>query len=666
MNFTRMFNPKSLAVIGGDWADEVVRQSLLAGYKGKIYPINPKRDAMQNIACLASIADLPEAPDAAFVVVQHEKAIEAIEQLAKLGCGGAVIFAAGFAEEGEKGVDRQNRLVAAAGDMPIIGPNCYGLINMRSLSILWPDFHGLVPVDKGIGLITQSGNMAFNFTMHCRNLPIAMTVALGNQAQVNLAIMMKAMADDDAITGIGIHAETLGDAKEFAKSVQYARSKGKECILLKTGISEHGALLAQSHTASMAGGGKATIGFCTRLGVPLAQDVPEFLDALSFIHNFGGLLDNQSVVSFSCSGGEAALMADCASRISVNFPAFNEESKRNLFQVHGEKVYLNNPFDYHTYIWGDKENLYKNFLYALQSDFSVGILILDFPNRQGMHPQKWYDALDSFSEAILLTKRRGIVLSSMAETMPSLAITKKYPHLLFMSGIENCVRVIKICTKKSANYEIINRKIANHATQLLETPKIREILQKYDIKFPQSVIITDVNAPIPSFPVVVKAEGLAHKTESGGVILNINNHAEFTKAFNHCKKLSAHILVEQMMMRPICELLMGIVHDNSYGLMLMIGEGGILTEIRQDSSLLFLPASREDCMNSLKELKIFPILQGYRKQKLANLDKICDMMMNLAQFAMDYQGKICSLDLNPVLIYENDCVAVDTACEFFL
>ncbi len=670
MDFYRLFNPLSVAVIGGNWAAEVVRQCQLAGFDGEIYPVNAHRTDMHGIKCYADIRDLPKMPDAAFIALNHEKTISTVEYLAQNGCGGAVIFAAGFAEVGGEGIARQERLIKAAGNMPILGPNCYGLINMRAKAVLWPDLHGLKPVENGVAIITQSGNIAFNFTMQRRNLPIVMTLTLGNQALVNLPMLMRAMAVDSAVKVIGIHAETLGSVAEFASAVAFLRQHNKECVILKTGLSEKGAFLAQSHTASMAGSGAMTRAFLQRINVPLASDVPEFLDACQFLLH-GGMVDEINCVSFSCSGGEAGLMADLADKYQINFPPFTAESLAKLGQLHGDKVALNNPFDYHTYIWGDEEKLTENFTFAMESDAQIGILILDMPNRESMNPWAWHASLQAFDRAAKATQKRAIVLSSMAETMPNEKTCQKYPNLLFLSGFETCLRVIKMCQRHKVNYNKANYNFIQPSrlvgpTKLLPTPIARQILGQYAMPFVPSQIINQPNERTIAYPVVVKAEGLAHKTEAGGVILNIHNDSEFLRAFTHCQAINPNVLVEKMLQPPLLELLLGITRDEQFGLAMLVGEGGILTELRHDTQIILLPAGRDEFLLALQKCKIWPILQGYRQRGAVNIEKILDIMENLAKFANDHHHKIESLDINPLLCYENEIWAVDCALQMVM
>ena len=196
----RLLNPRSIAVIGGKEAERVVEQCDKLGFSGTIWPIHPTRQSMLGRPCLRSIDALPQAPDAAYVAVNRELSIRMVEDLAAIGAGGAVCYAAGFAEadqENKGSQDLQQRLISAAGDMPIIGPNCYGFVNSLERVALWPDQHGAKPRERGVAILTQSSNIAINLTMQRRGLPLAMVMTVGNQAQLGLSRLGMALLQDE-------------------------------------------------------------------------------------------------------------------------------------------------------------------------------------------------------------------------------------------------------------------------------------------------------------------------------------------------------------------------------------------------------------------------------------------------------------------------------------
>ena len=214
----RLLRPRSLAIVGGKAAEEAVRQCCALGFAGPIWPVNPKRERMGGLPCFANMAALPEAPDAVFMAAPAPATIALAGELA--GAGGAICYAADFAESGEEGRERQEALLIAAGGVPLIGPNCYGMLNLFDRVALWPDQHGCLPIDsgRGVAIISQSGNLALNFTMQMRGLPIGYVVSVGNCADVTTADLIEALIGDERVSAIGLHLEGLGSVARFSEA----------------------------------------------------------------------------------------------------------------------------------------------------------------------------------------------------------------------------------------------------------------------------------------------------------------------------------------------------------------------------------------------------------------------------------------------------------------
>ena len=224
-------------MIGGREAALAVRMCRHMGFAGAIWPVHPSKSTVDGLPCHRSIDDLPAAPDASFIGVSRERTIEVTRRLARAGAGGAVAYAAGFKESGKEGERLQASLVRAAGAMPVLGPNCYGLINYLDGALLWPDQHGGERVTRGVALIMQSGNIAINLTMNRRALPIAYVICLGNQACVGPADMMRALADDPRVSAIGLYLEGLDDPGNFAATALDIRARDLPIVALRGGRS---------------------------------------------------------------------------------------------------------------------------------------------------------------------------------------------------------------------------------------------------------------------------------------------------------------------------------------------------------------------------------------------------------------------------------------------
>ncbi|MGC6484108.1 MAG: CoA-binding protein, partial [Candidatus Puniceispirillales bacterium] len=243
----RLLRPRTIAVLGGGWAQAVILTSLEMQFDGEIWPVHPRHETVAGLKAYRDIDDLPAPPDAVFVGVNRFATIEIVERLAAMGAGGVVAFASGFAEV-DDGAELQQNLVAAAGEMPVLGPNCYGMINYLDGAVLWPDVHGGDRVDSGVAIITQSSNLSINLTMQKGGLPIAYMLTLGNQAMIGMDGLIRAVANDDRVTAIGLHIEGIRDAGAFAEAVAFARSRGKPVVAVKAGASDAARAMTMSHT----------------------------------------------------------------------------------------------------------------------------------------------------------------------------------------------------------------------------------------------------------------------------------------------------------------------------------------------------------------------------------------------------------------------------------
>ena len=445
----RLLRPRSLAFIGGAAAELAIDASRSFGFPGDMWAVNPRRE-LRGLPTFASVGELPEAPDAAFVGVDHHAAVEVVRQLAALGAGAAVCHASGFAEAGEAGAALQSELVAAAAGMPIVGPNCYGTLSAPTGAALWPDVHGLARCQRGVALLSQSGNIAVSLTMQRRSLDIAWVMTLGNQADVGISETFEAMAAEPAVTGIGLCMEAVDDVERFTVAAAAAHGRVLPVVALKLGASETSGTIAVTHTASLVGDDIAYEALFRRLGIRRVHALPELLDTLAVLCALGPLNGNR-LVSLSCSGGEAALVADRSRGRNLSFAEFASDHADRVSAALDGRVAVTNPLDYHTFIWGDEARLDVCFRAALgagidepapaRSDgagmrssvpiigperaiqaaptrFDAALLVIDLP-AEGLDRSRWWPTLRAFAAACSASGTPGVVASSLAENLPA-------------------------------------------------------------------------------------------------------------------------------------------------------------------------------------------------------------------------------------------------------
>lgn len=339
---SRLFRPKSIAVVGGgSWCANIIEQCRKIGFSGSVWPVHPHRDEIAGVPTFTDVTALPDAPDATFVGVNRNATVEIVAALAGRGAGGAVCFASGFREaQGElsDGTELQTALLAAAGDMPIIGPNCYGFVNYLDRAALWPDQHGGIAVARGVAIITQSSNIAINLSMQRRGLPIAYLMTAGNQAQTGMAEIATELLCDERVTALGLHIEGIDDLRAFENLAAQARELGKPIVALKVGTSEQARAATVSHTASLAGSDAGARALLVRLGIGQVRSLAAMLETLKLLHVVGPLNSNR-IASMSCSGGEASLMADATVGTGLVYPALSAPNCPST-TVHNASAYF--------------------------------------------------------------------------------------------------------------------------------------------------------------------------------------------------------------------------------------------------------------------------------------------------------------------------------------
>lgn len=673
----RLLRPKSIAVFGGQQAAETIRQCHRMGYPHAIWPVHPSKDEIEGLPCFRSVKDLPAAPDAAFIGVNRNQSIDIVKDLAERGAGGAVCYASGFKEadaEMGDGDKLQQQLVSAAGTMPIIGPNCYGFINYLDAALLWPDQHGGQREEKGVAILTQSSNIAINLTMQKRALPISYVLAVGNQAQTGLSALASGLLDDPRVTAIGLHIEGIDDVAAFEAMLIKAREKHIPVVALKMGKSEVAQQLTFSHTASLAGSDALASAFFDRVGVARVHSIPEFLETLKLLHVHGPL-SGSDVCSMSCSGGEASLMADAAEARDVHFRPLHEAERMLVKQTLSDMVAVANPLDYHTFIWGDEDRLSATYSAMASCGFDLSMLVLDIPRQDRCSIDAWDATLKAIKTAADQTGNCTAVVASMPENLP-----ETISQLLLangvapMMGIDETLAAIEAAAFIGRNYaKGAAKPLALLGAALLGTGSPHDVVPNRTVdEFQAKSRLSDFGVPVPQsqlvdtpeqaasaaesigFPVVVKAVGehLLHKTEMGAVKLNLADPDAVKMACESMLHLNGRLLVEPMVDGVVAELIFGINKDPQFGLFMVIGAGGILVELMQDSRTLLLPVSADEVREAILSLRSASLLTGFRGKPAADIDIAVEVALSLARFAEAHADTLIELDINPLMLRE--------------
>ena len=666
-NLSRLLNPQSIAVIGGGaWCNSIVLAARQIGFEGILRPIHPSGKTIAGIASLTSLEEFSGPIDAAFIGINRHATLDIVAQLRSLGAGGAICFASGFSEavvEDATGSNLQTQLITAAGNMPILGPNCYGFLNAFDGCGIWPDQHGCRKIDRGVAILTQSSNIAINLTMQNRGLPIGYVITCGNQAQTSQSDVGLYLLDDPRVSAIGLHVEGFGDLRGWETLARKAHDKNIPLIALKLGKTEQAQAAAVSHTASLSGSDAGAQALLERLGIRRAHSLPVFLEALKLSHQFGQLTSNR-IASISCSGGEAALTADTAHTTKLTFPPLNSHQRTGLSTALGPMVALANPLDYHTYIWRNEALMAQAWAAMADPDIALTLLISDYPRADICDPRDWDCVTNAAISAARQTKRPYAVVASLGELMPEhIAKTLMANGVAAINGLDHGIQAIDLLTReltKDLNPIILPG--VDRDAKLIDEHAAKQNLAHHGLSVPRGVTVLDRTeaakaATTIGFPVALKALGLAHKTGSNGLILDIKSSEEVNAALLNLAP--GRVLIEQMIVGTVTELLVGVIRDPAHGFVLTIAAGGTMTELLSDRANLLVPASRKHLTTALNSLRIAPLFHGYRGKPHINFDALLDAIDALQSYVLANASSLEEVEINPLICTAQTAIAVD-------
>jgi len=674
-NLKRLLSPRSIVLIGGSNLALPIQNTRDIGFDGEMWVVNPKYEEIAGIPCFSSIADLPGAPDAAFVSINAKLTVQAVADLNKQGCGGVVCYAAGFAEVGNNGDKLQDSLIEAAGDMALVGPNCYGLLNFTNGVALWPDRLCGERTDKGVAIISQSGNVALNLTMHDRSLPITHVISVGNQAVLGVGDYIEPLLEDDRVTAIGFYIEGLKDIETFSRAALKALDKGIPLVVLKAGTSEIGTQLTMSHTSSLAGSDDMYQAMFDRLGILRVHSLSELLETLK-IASLCELPKGDRIGVLTCSGGDSAMLADSLDHYKLQLPSLSKVQEQKLGEWLPDFASFSNPLDYNTSIWGNLEACTEVFGIMMEGDYDVTVLALDFPKQGIGNDHEWQVAVDSLIAAHANHLKTCAVISNLSELMPENARQRLVkagiaPLQSLKDGVAALARLVRYGERRrqvaaiDAPEQLLLRGplLVEGESKMLDEWASKQLVGLYGLQLPGGRCVNKADvveaADEVGYPVVMKgvSDRLAHKTEAGAVMLNLKDGSAVASAVEvMAGRLAeqgladARFLIEPMVSDSVGELIIGLKRDEQFGLALIVGTGGILVNLLNDSATLLLPITREAASTAVLSLTGSALLQGFRGRPEGDFEAVVDAIMAVADFAMDHWDSVTELDINPLMV----------------
>ncbi len=681
-NLRRLLQPRSVALVGGRTLVPSIDMLRRAGFPGEVRVVNPFQREIGGVRCVPAVADLPEPPDAVFVSVNRRLTVDAVRDLAALGAGGAVCFAAGFGEMGEEGGRLQAELVRVAGDLAVVGPNSNGLLNRLDRLALWPMAdHAPEAVERGPAIISQSGGIAYAFVRDRRGLAPAVIASTGNQVLLDVSDWLAVLGDDPRVTAIGIFMEGPGDVAALAEAADVTRRRNLPVVVLKSGRSALGAEMALTHTGALAGDDDLFDALCDRLGFTRVATLPQLLETLKALSAWGDRLAGNRMAVLTASGAARALFADAAFDHGIALPPVSAGVAARLRPQLPEFAHVSNPLDHNAYYTGmdvlsleNEPALYRCFRTMLEDGYDVGVV-----NADGGDAEDGSPTLRAWVRAAAEAGTPAAIVATMPDWMsPNVHRLCREAGIAALQGLDDAVAAIAAAVRQGARrgaprdgLALLPPAAAFATTRILSEEASKVRLEAAGVAFPKRrfVAAADVAAAASAigFPVVLKGVSaeVPHKNRFGAVAVGLADAAGVAEAlaamegrFREAGITPDGYMVEEMVAGSVAEIIVGVKSSRIYGHALIIGEGGVDVEKAANAAVLLLPASRGAIERALEGLDVTAAFDpGVRA-------RVADIAEAIGAHAEANRATLVALDVNPVIVARDGRVlAVDALIE---
>ncbi len=689
-----VFYPSSIAIIGASestmYGRGILEYLQQLGYKGRIIPINPKRDQILGIPAFPTVTKVPDPIDVAVIIVDRRFVLDGLKECAQKDIKSVIIITAGFLEADEKGKELEAQLTKFAQEtgVRICGPNCAGLANIRDnivMSLLREEGR---PLRGGhVGFVSQSGALMMALAGVARDKEIGLSyiVSTGNECDLEVSDFMHYMAEDENTQVITGFVEGFKNVDKFIAMADAAAAKKKPVILLKVGRSKLGESAAASHTGHLTGSDTAYSAFFKQKGVIRAVDTEELFE-MAKIFTSGKVPKGDGIAVLTSSGGTGSLTADLCGDLGLNLPDLAGTTLDDLLKIEGLLTFgkLANPID----VRGQGMGIIKQVLPPILKDdkFSIILICLAFSSVGPDLAQKIGPNLIDLSKT---TDKPIVVLWIGRKKMEGITGRESGIDLLEKNGIPvfekplTCLRAIKALidwhqfqrsrsavtqakpTPPPVNLENVRKMVAGKKG--LNEFESKRLLSLFDIPIARERLATTPEeakklARELGYPVALKvmSHDIPHKTEAGILALNLREEAELVSSYSRIlenakrynpKATLQGVLVQEMVAGGT-EVIVGMSQDPQFGPLIMFGLGGISVEVLKDVSFRVPPLARLDAEEMIKEVKAYRILEGIRGKKMADIDAVVDVILKVSDLSLAMKDSVSELDINPLMVFE--------------
>ncbi|MGA2526005.1 MAG: acetate--CoA ligase family protein [Smithellaceae bacterium] len=682
------FNPHSIALIGVSKdirkpSGRSLNALLKWNYTGKLYPVNPHYMEIHGVKCYPSLLEIPGDVEMVIISVPAQSVLAALQQCVVKKVKAVVLFTSGFSEVGPEGKALQEQVtqLSQKNKLRILGPNCVGLVNLsNSVMASFANIVDLKPVyPMSLGFVTQSG--AFGTLIFAQavqaGVGFSSFVSVGNEADTEFSDFLSYLLTTPETKVIGGYLEGAKSGAKFRKAAQNALKLKKPILIMKVGRTRAGARAASSHTGSLAGDDKIYDAFFRQMGIIRIETLSE-LTSFVIVHRGGRMPAGNNIGILSISGGAGVLMADKCETLGLNVPEFMGETRRILESYLPPFGSAKNPVDLTSAAVAEPEMLGRC-LRALVADDNIHMIAVAMGFMAHSAPILAKDLIEiyqSTTKPIVLTTYNLSSSDVIAKAIKSIEdagmpVLTDHLHsiqamstLAWYSAKVRCAENIKI-DKQAIKPDKEGEKIIDNPDALSEY-EAKKILSGYGIPVTREALATSADIAVESarkigYPVALKIQSaqITHKTEAGGIKLNVVNDAEvrvgFKEVISNAKKymLEAKIqgVLVQEMLKDGVEVIIGTTKDPVFGHVIMFGLGGIFVEALKDVSFRITPLSRVDAEEMVSEIKGYSVLQGMRGKPSVDINALVDIILKVSRLVTDYGDTIKELDINPLVLF---------------
>ena len=701
MDLGRLLHPRSVAVVGandrpGSYASETLVNLRAAGFAGPVWGVNPKRTEAHGYPCLPSLSELPEVPDAVVVAIPAAAVPAVVDEAGALGCGGAVVYGAGFGEVA-LGVEHERRLREASQRhaLPVCGPNGNGIVVLRSGAALWGDAVG--PLEPGpVAMVSQSGNVAVNALATRRALRIHTVVSCGNSVVVDPAEWVRALAREDGVRSIAVYLEADGDGALLCEALAECAERDVGVAVLKVGESKAGAAAAAAHTGAIAGDQRVFRALVEEAGAAWAADAHDLLELAKAKGvrplkslTLKGSDPSGGLAILTCSGGDSAIAADECARLGLRLPEFSPETQRRLRELLPDAATVGNPLDYTALVWGDVECL-REIVVAVGDDPAIEQILVFYDQAAdiGAAERSWaavregiaLGAADCAAPVMVSSTLpelldEGAALAFMAAGIPAVAGLRTGVACAAALGAPAAdpkrLQAIAAATRRARGSAGAPGSLAAppdpaaNGRRWLSEHEAKELLRAAGVPVVDGRLVAGEDDAVVALSelgghVVVKlcAPSLRHKTAIGAVVVDLATEDAVRVAHRRMVGLDvegAGVLVERMA-SPGAELLVAARADAVVPC-LVVAMGGIWAEALDDAAVLALPVSPERVEEAILGLRAAPVLIGARGAPDLDVPAAARVAAAVGELLLEQGLEL--LELNPLLVHDRSAVAVD-------